>query len=203
MWLGLDPPTEAVVPGATLTTGSCNPPPDSPLTPFNESEIFSGGNYTDYDRWGELVGRLAAWAPHLVALDIDDFTSNIGPDRVFTGDNVAVITSNMRSHAPWLSLASVVYVEFTELPDLPYLLQGMHMPSKYLSLPCFWVHLHTYSLAGAGTCWTRRSSSFAMQLKARGRARVSTQSVRSGRRLCYDVLDHGTSLLLTPTGSLF
>ena len=124
MWLGLNPPTEAVVPGASLTTGNCNPPTDSPLTPFNESEIFAGGNYTDYDRWGELVGRLAAWAPHLVALDIDDFTSNIGPGRIFTGNNVAVITSNMRSHAPWLSLASVVYVEFTELPDLPYMLDA-------------------------------------------------------------------------------
>ena len=39
---------------------------------------------TDYTRWGELAGRLAAWAPHLVALDIDDFTSNIGPGKVFT-----------------------------------------------------------------------------------------------------------------------
>jgi hypothetical protein len=67
-------------------------------------------------RWGELAGRLAAWAPHLVALDIDDFTSNIGPGKVFTGTTVAQITSNMRSRAPWMALASVVYVEFSALP---------------------------------------------------------------------------------------
>ena len=74
IWLGLDPPTEAVVPGATLRSGSCNVPTDSPLTPFNETEIFLGANYTSYDRWGTLVGKLAAWASHLVALDIDDFS---------------------------------------------------------------------------------------------------------------------------------
>eukprot|EP01048_Picozoa_sp_COSAG05_P007126 COSAG05_NODE_494_length_9271_cov_4.390536_2_plen_280_part_00 len=124
MWLGLNPPTEAHVVGGSPTTGDCNPPQDSPLTPFNESLIFEGGNYTSYDRWGTLVGMLAAWAPHLVALDIDDFSSNIGPGRIFTGDNVAVITSNMRAHAPWLCLASVVYVEFTALPDLPYMLDA-------------------------------------------------------------------------------
>lgn len=124
IWLGLDPPTEAVVPGATLRSGSCNVPTDSPLTPFNETEIFLGANYTSYDRWGTLVGKLAAWAPHLVALDIDDFSSNIGHGHIFTGDNVAIITSNMRKHAPWVSLASVVYVEFTALPDLPYMLDA-------------------------------------------------------------------------------
>jgi hypothetical protein len=124
IWLGLNPPTEAVVPGASLRTGDCNIPTDSPLTPFNETEIFAGSNYTAYDRWGSLVGQLAAWAPHLVALDIDDFTSNIGHGHIFTGDNVAVITSNMREHAPWVSLASVVYVEFTALPDLPYMLDA-------------------------------------------------------------------------------
>jgi hypothetical protein len=108
MWLGLNPPTEARIPGGSSTTGDCNPPTDSPLTPFNETEIFAGGNYTSYDRWGILAGELAAWAPHLVALDIDDFSSNIGPGKIFTGTTVAQITSNMRARAPWLCLASVV-----------------------------------------------------------------------------------------------
>ena len=33
IWLGLNPPTEAVVPGVSLRTGDCNIPTDSPLTP--------------------------------------------------------------------------------------------------------------------------------------------------------------------------
>ena len=121
IWLGLNPPTEA---GNRAVAGGCNIPTDSPLTPFNETEIFADANYTTYDRWGILAGELAAWANHLVAVDIDDFTSNIGPGKAFTGTNVAVITSNMRSRAPWLCLASVVYVEFTALPDVPYMLDA-------------------------------------------------------------------------------
>ena len=45
--------------------------------------------------WGDLIGRIAQQYPHLVALDIDDFSSNVG--RAFTGNTVALITSNMRA----------------------------------------------------------------------------------------------------------
>lgn len=55
IWLGLDPPSEAHEAGRTLDTGDCRPPTDSPLTPWNETEIFAGADephtaYTDYTR---------------------------------------------------------------------------------------------------------------------------------------------------------
>ena len=44
VWLGLDPPSEAHEEGRTLETGDCRPPTDSPLTPWNETEIFAGAD---------------------------------------------------------------------------------------------------------------------------------------------------------------
>ena len=75
VWLGLFPPSEA----SPFHNGTlmCQPPPDSPLTPFNETALWAGDNYTNYTRWGDLAGRLGALYPHLVALDIDDFSSNV------------------------------------------------------------------------------------------------------------------------------
>ena len=75
VWLGLYPPSEA----SPFHNGThvCQPPPDSPLTPFNETALWAGENYTSYVRWGDLAGRLGALYPHLVALDIDDFSSNV------------------------------------------------------------------------------------------------------------------------------
>lgn len=55
----------------------CQPPPDSPLTPFDEHALWQGDKYTNYTRWGDLAGRLGQLYPHLVALDIDDFSSNV------------------------------------------------------------------------------------------------------------------------------
>ena len=82
------------------------------------NRCFSAGCCTrqDYTRWAELAGRLAAWAPHLVALDIDDFTSNIGGGGVFTGTSVAKITSAMRSRLGLgrISLCTTAYPLHTE-----------------------------------------------------------------------------------------
>ena len=46
VWLGLLPPTEA----NSQDGAACRPPPDSPLTPFNESAIFArpDGSAGDY-----------------------------------------------------------------------------------------------------------------------------------------------------------
>jgi len=73
MWLILPPPTEA-----DFDQLDCQVPPDSPLTPFNESEIFAGtgGYYTQagYIAWSELVGRLARQFPHLMGWNVDDMS---------------------------------------------------------------------------------------------------------------------------------
>ena len=80
--LGLFPPSEANMPAPS----ACRPPPDSPLTPFDEAALFAGKNYTSYDAWGALAGMLAVQYPHLVAVDIDDFDLNVRPGdaTVFT-----------------------------------------------------------------------------------------------------------------------
>ena len=120
VWIGLSPPSEAAFPphGA-----GCRPPTDSSLTPFNETELWEGDVYTNYTRWGDLVGRLGALYPHLVAMDIDDFSSNV-VTGVFTGDYVARITANMRARAPHMALASVVYQTFDDFPDLALMLDA-------------------------------------------------------------------------------
>lgn len=122
VWLGLYPPSEA------LPTG-CTPPPDSPLTPFNESRLWeeegggAAGKYTSYTLWGDLAGRLAQLYPHLVAVDIDDFSSNV-LSGTFDGNYVARITSSMRAHAAHLALSSVLYSNFSHFPDLALMLDA-------------------------------------------------------------------------------
>ena len=120
VWLGLLPPSEAV-------GDSCVPPPDSPLTSFNETALFEGYTYTNgYNVWGTLAGLLAAQYPHLVAVDIDDFSLNTEPGKpsVFSGQEVALITAGMRASAPWMVLSSVVYTDFTAVPDLALVLDA-------------------------------------------------------------------------------
>jgi hypothetical protein len=116
VWLGLSPPSEAIPTG-------CKPPPDSPLTPFNETQLWQGSNYTNYTNWGDLAGRLAALYPHFVAVDIDDFSSNV-VTGAFDGNYVAKITSNMRARSPHLALSSVLYSNFTSFPDLALMLDA-------------------------------------------------------------------------------
>jgi hypothetical protein len=120
MWIGLSPPSEALFENGTHI---CAPPPDSPLTPFNETELFAGSNYTNYIKWGDLVGRLSVLYPHLVALDIDDFSSNV-LTGAFDGNYVAQITAGMRRHAPYMALASVLYAPFDAFPDLALMLDS-------------------------------------------------------------------------------
>ena len=86
----------------------CVPPhTDDPRTAANETAIFAGKTYLDYDAWGTLAGQLAAQFNHLVAINIDDMSINV--DTVFAPPKVALITANMRTHAPWLCLASTIY----------------------------------------------------------------------------------------------
>ena len=96
VWAGLLPPSEAASP---LSDAGCMVPPYSNLTAFNETELFLGATYLNYSIWSDLLGRVAQQYPHLVALDIDDFSLNIG--EAFTGNTVAKITSNLRARAPW------------------------------------------------------------------------------------------------------
>ena len=52
MWMILGPPFES---------RECLPPTDSPLTEFNESEIFAGADYFSTAgtlAWVEIIGRL-------------------------------------------------------------------------------------------------------------------------------------------------
>ena len=72
VWAELLPPTEAI-------GDACVVPPDSKLTPFNETEIFitvgnSSLGYLNYEAWGEVLGRVASIWPHLVAMQLDDFS---------------------------------------------------------------------------------------------------------------------------------
>ena len=74
MWLTLIPPTEV------QNNQKCSIPTDSPLTPFNETELFNSSlgykGCTDYIAWADVVGRLGRLYPHFYALNIDDFSSN-------------------------------------------------------------------------------------------------------------------------------
>ena len=116
VWIGLYPPSEALPAG-------CKPPADSPLTPFNETELWGGLNYTSYTLWGDLAGRLAQLYPHFVAVDIDDFSSNV-MTGAFDGNYVAQITSNMRARSPHMVLSSVLYSNFSSFPDLALMLDA-------------------------------------------------------------------------------
>ena len=43
----------------------------------------------DYAAWGTVIGKLAALFPHLVAIEIDDFTHDVAPScrRRLTADH--------------------------------------------------------------------------------------------------------------------
>eukprot|EP00035_Acanthoeca_spectabilis_P009269 m.165146 g.165146 ORF g.165146 m.165146 type:complete len:754 (+) comp14667_c0_seq1:188-2449(+) len=118
-WLTVLPPTEAV-------SSKCQPPPDSPLTPFNETALFDPRlGYLDYAGWALLCGELAVLFPHFVALQVDDMSHDVQPpDGIFTPALVARMSSNLRKHAPWVNLIPTTY--YTEggfvwslWPDLP------------------------------------------------------------------------------------
>lgn len=104
VWLTLLPPTEAV-------GDKCATPPDSPLTPWNDTALFDESlGYMDYAAWANLCGRLAVMFPHFVALQIDDMSHDVQPpDGIFTPNLVANMTSGLRAHAPWMNLIPTTY----------------------------------------------------------------------------------------------
>jgi hypothetical protein len=181
--LGLFPPSEALMPPPS----ACAAPPDSPLTPFDEAQIFAGASYTNYSCWGTLAGLLAQQYPHLVALDIDDFDLNVRPGEptVFSGQDVALITAGMRSRAPWLVLSSVVYGTFVSSPAAlakrtrsrtRSRTRTSERTARRASLtcsrrPCARTHPRRRPFRTSRSCSTRPSSSSATCSRARGPAR--------------------------------
>jgi hypothetical protein len=103
VWVTLIPPSE-------VKGGKCSMAAESPLTPFSESSYFTGGlpsSCSDYEGWAALLGDLAAQYPHLVAVNVDDFTHNV-PDP-FDGPLLARMESKLRQKAPWMNLSPTAY----------------------------------------------------------------------------------------------
>jgi hypothetical protein len=105
MWMILGPPFESK---------QCGPPTDSPLTPWNETAIFTrpDGSRAEYWSnygtlaWAEVMGRLAARWPHLVGWNCDDMSNNIGG---FPPPVLAATTARLRQFAPWFGFAPTIY----------------------------------------------------------------------------------------------
>jgi hypothetical protein len=133
-WTELLPPTEAV-------GDQCVVAKDSTLTPFNETDVFTTiGNvslgYLNYEAWGEVLGRVAALWPHLVALQMDDFTHDVysPPFAIFRPPLLARMTARMRSHsAAMVFLPVIYYSEGTEsvLKRWPDLILTLDLPLYY------------------------------------------------------------------------
>ena len=134
IWAEILPPTEAV-------SDDCEVPPDSPTTPFNETEVFATiGNaslgYLNYEAWGEVLGRVAAQWPHLVSFQMDDFTHDVysPPYAIFTPPLLARLTSRMRTHAPHMTFLPVVYYSEgsqSVLDRWPDLIDALDAPLYY------------------------------------------------------------------------
>ena len=95
--------------GPPFESRECLPPTDSPLTEFNESEIFAGADYFSTAgtlAWAEIIGRLAARWPHLVGWNCDDMSDDVAglPPAL-----LAAATAKMRQWAPWLSFGPTIY----------------------------------------------------------------------------------------------
>jgi hypothetical protein len=100
VWVTLIPPTEH-------RDGRCSTVADSPLTPFDDTSLIGDAGCEDYVGLAKLMGRLAAQYPHLVAVNVDDFSFSV--DTAFTPEVVARMQSAMRGPAPWLSLVPTLY----------------------------------------------------------------------------------------------
>ena len=93
--------TQGMPPGSSV----CSIPGDSNLTAWNETALvnqskgFRGCN--DYAGWAEILGRLGRQYPHLVAVNIDDFSANLlrhGPDLdPFSQDLVTTIVERLHA----------------------------------------------------------------------------------------------------------
>ncbi|HEY3450359.1 MAG TPA: VCBS repeat-containing protein [Myxococcales bacterium] len=113
LWVTLIPRTESAAHDAGFGL-KCSVPADSPLTAWDEKTLFDpslgNGGCLDFRGWGKALGRLAAQYPQLVAVNIDDFTHNVGWSSIeIHPDTIAAMTAEMRSQAPWLALAPTFY----------------------------------------------------------------------------------------------
>jgi hypothetical protein len=93
------PPAPAAQPSAEVADAveRCSVVADSPLTDFNETAMvdrakgYMGCN--DYVGWARILSKLATKYPQLVAVNIDDFSSNV--PRVFNEISVAEIHKSL------------------------------------------------------------------------------------------------------------
>lgn len=67
--------------------------------------------YWDYAGWGAALGMLAKQYPHLVCLEIDDFTHDVAPDEhgIFTPHVLALMQANLHRHSPTFNWAGSMY----------------------------------------------------------------------------------------------
>jgi hypothetical protein len=75
--------------------------------------------------WGDVLGRLSALYPHLVCLEIDDFTHDVAPDEhgIFTPHVLARMQAHLHRHSSTFNWAGNVYFSeegavAIEWPDL-------------------------------------------------------------------------------------
>jgi hypothetical protein len=93
--------SQGMLPGTSM----CSIPGDSNLTDFDETALvnhsmgYRGCN--DYAGWADILRRLGSQYPHLVAVNIDDFSANLlrhGPDlQPFSKDLVTTIVGRLHS----------------------------------------------------------------------------------------------------------
>ena len=108
VWATLLPPSEA-------PRDNCVPPPESEITPFNDTAVFDGDpelGYQDYEAWTRLLAAVAVLYPHFVVLNIDDFSHNLSGVKGgvrFSPGLVARMTSTLRAHNPDFAFVPTLY----------------------------------------------------------------------------------------------
>ena len=96
-----------------------------------------------------MLGRLARQYPHLVAVEIDDFTHDIAPPNgMFTPELLANVVNNLHRHSPTISFIPNVYYSqdapaFEQWPDLASVGDAM-------------LYLYRNQKQGAGPCAQKR-----------------------------------------------
>jgi len=118
--------------GAAGSSGGASPRLATSRTPWNETSLFDPSlGYTDYLGWATLAGRLGARYRQFTAVNVDDFSHNVGVGMSFTPNIIARMSSALRGQgAPWMGLASCVYYSqdgvwsLGRWPDLPMVLDA-------------------------------------------------------------------------------
>lgn len=102
-------------PESQTISGVCAPMKDSPITPWNEIDVYNAGMSAASDPSGgcgyycgyaAVLGRLAQDYPQLVSMGIDDYMHH--PDQL-SGENIAEVQSILRTRAPWMSFIPETY----------------------------------------------------------------------------------------------